>query len=260
MAGTRAHRRDEPKACVVWGLRLTLAAVVIGGWLYANASGTIDTIVLPPLADVVSAAVGYLGDGETWSALGVTVIEMIVGFVIAAIVGLAFGLVLSRTPLSAAVSKRLLGWGYIFPISLVYPLFLVWAGVGVPSKILFAAVSAAFPIAYNTMTGLAGIPDRYLAVGRAFGGSSRQIDLHIRIGAARPMILSGLRLGVSMTTISVVIAELLGANAGLGFLAQQASNQFQITNSYALILILIVMTSLLIWLMESTLKDRRRIR
>ncbi len=256
----RTAGRGQPNVWIVWALRLILVVIVVGGWFYANVSGAISTIILPPLGEVLVAAVGYLGHVEIWSALGVTVVEMVVGFVIAAVAGLAVGLLLSRTPLNAAVSKQLLGWGYIFPISLVYPLFLVWAGVGIPSKILFAAVSAFFPIAYNTVTGLAVIPDRYLAVGRAFGGSGRQIDLHIRLGAARPMILSGLRLGVSMTTISVIIAELLGANAGLGFLAQQASNQFQITNSYALILILVVMTSLLIWMMEWTLKDRRTLR
>jgi ABC-type nitrate/sulfonate/bicarbonate transport system permease component len=244
-----------PRRTIVWSLRILFVVVVFGGWILANATGSISPIILPQLGAVLSESIELLRESEVWAAAGITVFEMIAGFGIAAVAGLLVGFVLSRKPLRSAIFEKLLAWGYIFPISLVYPLFLIWAGVGLPSKILFAAASAFFPIAYNTMKGLSAVPVRYLKVGQAFGASAQATDWHIRAGASRPMILSGLRLGVSMATVSVVLAEMLGANAGLGFMAQQASSQFQIPKAYAVILILVVITSLLLWLMETLLRD-----
>jgi ABC-type nitrate/sulfonate/bicarbonate transport system permease component len=246
------------RIAAVWTLRILLLVLLLGGWIYATTLGGVPLVVLPPLMDVLSRFVELVQIPQTWIAAAVTIGEMIVGFVLAAAIALPLGFMLSRNALSNAVFERIFAWGYVFPVSLVYPLFLVWAGVGIPSKILFAAVSGFFPIIYNTMKGLGGVDRRYLTVGRAFGAKRGMIDLHIRLGAARPMILAGLRLGIAMVTISVVLAEILGANAGLGFLAQQAVNQFQIVNSYAYILLLVILTSLLLWAMERMLSDRRR--
>lgn len=244
------------RSVVVWTMRIGFIVALIAAWLIANASGSVPKIVLPALGDVLSEIGSLSLDVSTWSATGITMLEMVLGFGLAAIAGLLVGFLLSRTALSTSVSEKILAWGYIFPMSLVYPLFLIWVGVGIPSKVLFAAVSAFFPIAYNTMKGLSAVPDRYLKVGRAYGASGPAVDWHIRAGAARPMILAGLRLGVAMATVSVVLAEMLGANAGLGFEAQQAASQFQIPTSYAYILLLALVTSVLLWIMETLLADR----
>lgn len=255
MALTRSATRRPPHRTVVWGLRVLFLVLVVGGWVLANVTDAVSPIILPDLGAVLSQSVVLLGESDVWAATAITAFEMILGFLIAAVLGLIAGFFLSRKPLRNAIWERLLAWGYIFPISLVYPLFLIWAGVGLPSKILFAAASAFFPIAYNTMKGLSGVPPRFLKVGQAYGASAWATDWHIRAGAARPMVLSGLRLGVAMATVSVVLAEMLGANAGLGFMAQQSSSQFRIPEAYATILILVVMTSLLLWLMETLLRD-----
>lgn len=144
----------------------------------------------------------------------------------------------------------------MFPIVLLYPMFLLWAGVGIESKILYAAVNGFFPIAYNVTIGLRNVEQRYLKVGRAFGASPIQVDLIIKLGAARPMILSGLRLGVALVTISVVVAELLGSTFGLGNALQEASTRFSAVGQYSLILFLVVMTALLQLAMERALRSR----
>jgi len=249
--------RPAGRTLAVWGLRAAFLSLVVGGWLYATTAGGVSAISLPPPGDVLQQFWTDVRREPTWRATGTTVVEMLLGFVIGATAGLLVGFFLSRRPLRAQVSEKLLAWGYIFPLSLLYPLFLIWAGVGMSSKILFAAASAFFPIAYNTMRGLRTVERRLLDVGRAFGASPWQVDLQIKAGAARPMILSGLRLGVSMTTISVVLAEILGANAGLGFLTQQAVNQFQIVQSYSYALMLVIVTSVLLWMMERLLQTRR---
>src|SRR5690606_20901932 len=100
-------------------------------------------------------------------------------FAIAAVVGLVAGFLLSRTRVTALAFEPLLAWGYMFPLALLYPLFLLWVGVGLESKIYYAALGAFFPIAYNTIRGLSSVDSKYLAVGRAFGASKLQVDLNI---------------------------------------------------------------------------------
>lgn len=254
---TATTERPRARHAAIWALRGLLIVLLVGGWVLATTVGGVPRFVLPPMPDVLTRFIELLQLAPTWTAAGITLGEMVVGFGIAAVAGLSIGFVLSRSATSAAVFERIFAWGYIFPVSLIYPLFLVWAGVGIPSKILFAAVSGFFPIVYNTMKGLSGVENRYLTVGRAFAASRWAVDVHIRFGAARPLILAGLRLGVAMVTISVVLAEILGANAGLGFASQQAVNQFQVVDAYAYILLLVILTSLLLWVMEMLLRDRR---
>lgn len=255
--GRKRRQTDGPfsHSAAVWGMRFGFIAALVGGWLLANASEAVSPLVLPPLIPVLGRTVDLAAEPEVWRAAGITVFEMVAGFILATVPALLLGFWLGRSPVRAVVSERLLAWGYVFPVALVYPLFLIWVGVGISSKIAFAAVSAFFPIAYNTIKGLTGVPSRYLQVGRAFGASASMVDRHIRAGAARPMILSGLRLGASMATVSVVLAEMLGAREGLGFMAQEAARQFQVANAYALILILAVITSLVLWVMERILHD-----
>lgn len=244
------------RATKVWALRLAFIGVVVAAWLYATEIGGISRLILPNLQSVMESFGGLLVSSDTWRHAGVTLLEMVFAFLIAAVVGLGTGFLLSRRELTGRVGGTLLSWGYMFPIVLLYPMFLLWAGVGIESKILYAAVNGFFPIAYNVTIGLRNVEQRYLKVGRAFGASPIQVDLIIKLGAARPMILSGLRLGVALVTISVVVAELLGSTFGLGNALQEASTRFSAVGQYSLILFLVVMTALLQLAMERALRSR----
>jgi ABC-type nitrate/sulfonate/bicarbonate transport system, permease component len=177
--------------------------------------------------------------------------------VLAGLLGIVAGFLLSRTRRIAAAMEPLLAWGYVFPFALLYPLFVTWFDAGPESKIAYAVVNGFFPIAFNTMRGLSNIDERYLKLAKAFRASRQQIDWHIKVGAAWPMIVSGLRIGCGMVMVTVVLGEVLGANAGLGFEIQQAVNTFQIAKSYALIAFLTVLTGILLWVMERAFKASR---
>ncbi|MER7006928.1 ABC transporter permease [Dactylosporangium sp. NPDC000555] len=242
----------------VWGLRLALVTVIVALWLFANRPGGISPLILPELGKVAQSFVDLVITPDTWRQAGITVFEMVVAFSIAAVVGLGTGFALSRNRISSRTAEPLFAWGYLFPFVLLYPLFLLWVGVGIQSKIAYAATGAFFPIAYNTIRGLRSIDERYLKVGKAFGASAFQMDIDVKLGAARPMILSGLRIGSSIVTISVVLAELLGSNAGLGHEIEQASSRFQIANSYAVVVLLIVIAAVLQAGLERLLKPRHK--
>ena len=249
-------KRSAGRRLQVWGLRLLLVAILVGLWLAANRPGGISPLILPKLDKVARSFWELVTTPATWQQAGITVFEMIAAFAIAAVVGLTVGFVLSRHRISARASEPLFAWGYLFPFVLLYPLFLLWVGVGIQSKIAYAAAGAFFPIAYNTLRGLRSVDERYLKVGKAFGASALQMDVDVKLGAARPMILSGLRIGSSIVTISVVLAELLGSNAGLGHEIEQASSRFQIADSYGVVVLLIIIAAVLQAGLERLLRPR----
>jgi len=250
--GWRVHQRRIS----VWALRLALAVLVFGGWIFATTVGNVSPLILPSIPAVFEAFVSLVVTPEIWLQAGITVFEMLAGFALAAATGLIAGFLLSRTRVTAMAAEPLLAWGYMFPLALLYPMFLLWVGVGLESKIYYAAVGAFFPIAYNTIRGLSSVDTKYLQVGRAFGASRTQIDLAIKLGAARPMILAGLRIGSSIVTIYVVLAELLGSNQGLGHEIERASSRLQIPDSYATVVLLILVTVVLQRIMEHFLRAK----
>jgi ABC-type nitrate/sulfonate/bicarbonate transport system permease component len=252
----RQSRRTIPRSVQIWALRAALLLVFLGAWVYATGPGGVSPLILPRITVVLEAFFSLVIQPGIWMQAAVTVFEMLAAFALAAVTGLAAGFLLSRSRVHARAAEPLLAWGYMFPFALLYPLFLIWVGVGVESKIYYAAAGAFFPIAYNTIRGLRSVDSKYLQVGKAFGASALHVDLNIKIGAARPMILSGLRIGSSIVTIYVVLAELLGSNQGLGHEIERASSRLQIPDSYATVLLLIIVTTLLQRVMERFLKPK----
>lgn len=242
----------------VWLLRVALVAVVLGAWFYATTAGHVAPFILPNIGTVAQNIGELVRTGEFWAATGVTISEIAIAAVSSVVIGLVVGFLCSRNERSAATLEPLFAWGYIFPMELLFPLFIVWFGVGVESKIIYAVASSVFPIAYNTIRGLRYVDVRYLEIARAFRASPLQADRHIKLGAAWPVILSGLRIGISMVAISVILAEILGANAGLGFEIQQAINTLQVAKAYAYIVVVIVVSAIFMLFSERLLRERRR--
>lgn len=253
---TTRVRGGIPRTAKVWGLRAALLLAFLGAWFWATGPGEVSPLILPQLPVVAEAFVSLILQPHIWMQAAITVFEMLAAFALASVLGLGAGFLLSRSRVHARAAEPLLAWGYMFPLALLYPLFLIWVGVGIESKILYAAAGAFFPIAYNTIRGLRSVDRKYLQVGKAFGASALQVDLNIKIGAARPMILAGLRIGSSIVTIYVVLAELLGSNQGLGHEIERASSTLQIPDSYATVLLLIVVTTLLQRIMERLLRPK----
>lgn len=252
----RPRLRAVRRPAAIWAMRLGLVAAVLGVWVFLTSTGGVSPLILPELPVVVDSFVNVFTRTATWGQAAVTVLEMLAAFAIAAVAGLITGFLVSRGRVAALAAEPLLAWGYMFPFALIYPMLLLWAGVGVESKILYGALGAFFPIAYNTIRGLRSVDKKYLQVGRAFGASRLHIDLNIKLGAARPMILAGLRIGSSIVAIYVVLAELLGSNQGLGHAIEQASSRLKTADSYATVALLILITVILQRIMERLLRTR----
>ena len=116
-----------------------------------------------------------------------------------------------------ACSPLLLTGLFSVPLITLYPLFLVWFGLGPGSKIAFAVLTGSIPIALNTMDGVRQIDRSFVGLARSIGASPAQAYLRIYFPLALPSILSGLRIGTSLVVIGVVVCEMLASVDGLGF-------------------------------------------
>lgn len=228
---------------ITWALRVLLVAVVLGGWLYLTGPARVSPLLLPKVSQVVSELGTLLASHELWSAAGVTVREIFIAFALSVVGGFTVGFWASRSRFRTFTVEPLLAWGYMAPLIVFYPLFILWFGVGMWSKILYGAVSGFLPVAYNTVRAFRSVDARYIRVGTAFGASPMQLDRVVKLGASLPMVLAGIRIGTAINVITVILAEMLSATRGLGYELSQAAQLLDVGRSYALIVIILVIVA-----------------
>lgn len=235
---TRAHQVK------VQAVRFLAAATLLGVWYYAIGPGGVSSLILPPPTRVLSEAWSFLSTAELYRALAVTMTEIFVSILIAGSLGFVIGFWGARTERRAGVVEPLLVWGYLVPHILFYPLLILWFGIGMSSKIAYAASSAIFPIAFNCLRGFRRVDDRYVRVGRAFGASPTQLDWLVKLRAGLPMAAAGLRLGAALSMITVIVAEMLASSKGLGYILKFYSQSFVTAKAFAVTLIIILVVGL----------------
>ena len=246
---------QSPRPLSVLALRVGACIVFFGGWLYLQGPGGVSRAILPTLQQVWSELLAFLSTSAGYHAMLVTLGEVVAALVIAVTLGFAVGFWGARKGLRAGVLEPLLIWGYLVPTILFYPLFLLWLGFGVSSKVGYAAVSAFFPIAYNCIRAYQRVDARYIQVGRAFGATPRQLDWQIKFRGGLPLAAAGLKLGVAQAIVSVIVAEMLGSSQGLGYLIQRHSQSFRIPSLYATIVIVLIVVGILHTVVKLLLRE-----
>jgi ABC-type nitrate/sulfonate/bicarbonate transport system permease component len=199
--------------------RLVQIACVVAffaAWQIATATGAVDPLILPPLDAIAVQFVRIVGSGTILIDLGATLFELVCAFGIAAILGCAAGFVISRTPYRVRVFDPLIAGLYTVPVILLYPLYLLFFGAGSPSKIALGATIAIFPITLSTIAGFVQVDRLRLAAAISMGASTVQQFWDVMLPEAFPIVLGGLRIGLILSFFTILGAETLGSNAGLG--------------------------------------------
>ena len=191
-----------------------------------------------PVSAVLERAVELWQTGELQTHIWVSLLEFLGGYVAAAIVGIAVGVVLAGSRLCRNFLEPWISMAYATPVVALGPLFILGLGIGSSSKIAIIFLTAVFPVIINTQIGLSATDRSLIEVARSCGGSTAQIYAKIRIPASLPYIIGGLSLSVARALVGVVVAELFGARAGLGFLIFNATASFDTASLFVAVLIL----------------------
>jgi NitT/TauT family transport system permease protein len=219
---------------------------LISRYLVAN------SLFLAAPSQITVAIYNLARTGQLWHHIGVSGMEFILGYVIACVIGIGLGLTMAA---SATMKQALQPWVsglYATPTIALAPLFILWFGIGIWSKVLVVITLVLFPVTINTEAGLRTTSERLIEMLRSFGATRRQIFLKVSLPSAVPFILAGLKLGIGRGLIGVVVAELFGSRAGLGNLISQSADAFNMPDLFAGVVILafagIVMTAGFGWL------------
>jgi NitT/TauT family transport system permease protein/taurine transport system permease protein len=225
--------------------RLLVLVVILGLWEAVRRFDLVGPLLLASPSEIVGALI------KSWpeylDALRFTLLEIALALAIAWVLGIGTGVIAGMVPFLNATAGPLLSSLFAVPLITWYPLFMVWCGIGMTSKVAYAVVSGFFPIAINTMNGIRGLDPRYSVFGRAIGCSHRQTVFRILLPMALPSIVAGLRIGTALVVIGVIVAEMLASLGGIGYLISYYRSVYATDHVYLGILFALACALLTNW-------------
>jgi NitT/TauT family transport system permease protein len=225
--------------------RDALAAVlsVVGGlalWEFCSRVLVSNKLFLAAPSQVVAAIVRLAGTGELGHHIAVSAGEFALGYAISVAIGIPLGLAMAGSRIAKSALNPWVYGLYATPTVALAPLFILWLGIGIWSKVLVVLCLVVFPVALNTEAGLRTTSPSLIETARSFGASRAQVFWKISLPSAAPFIFTGLKLGIGRGLIGVVVAELFGARAGLGQLISDSAETFNMPDLFAGVAILAV--------------------
>lgn len=232
--------------------RALFLIVFLAVWQGAAAVGLVDAAFVSTPAGVAQSLWQLFKDGEVLPNLGTTLIEIMIAFVLSVVFGIASAVFLDRNDwLNRIVSPFLTAFNSMPRIALG-PLFILWFGIGIASKVVLAFSLGYFIMLLSTLGGLKNVDRDLLLMSRLFGASELRLFRHVRLPWALPSIFAGLKLTLIYCSAGAVIGEMIAAQSGLGLLVQTFSGRFDVAGVMALILIVAFMVMVLTSLMDMT--------
>ncbi len=205
---------------------------------------------LAPPSEVVLVLISLFA-GPIYPHLAISSLEFIIGMALGAFVGVSLGVAMA---LSANVRYVLDPWIsalYSMPTVALAPLFILWFGIGIWSKVAVVFLVTFVPILVNTSVGIKGADTRLIEATRAFGGTLYHELRYVRLPWAVPSIIAGLRLAVGRGLVGIVVGELFGAREGIGFLIFDASQRFDSATLLATVIVLSVVGVISVYALEA---------
>ncbi len=213
--------------------RLGLAVLALGMWEIAVRAGWVDAFFFSrPL--LIGARVGeWFAEGSIWPHLGTTLIEALLAFAAGTLLGIGAGFLLGRAPVAAEIMAPFIQVFNALPRVVLAPLFLLWFGLGIGSKVALGVTLVFFVVFFNTFRGVREASPLIMANARLLGASERDIIRHVQLPSALGWIFSSLETSLGFAIIGAVVGEYLGAARGVGYLIAQAEGVFDTTGVFA---------------------------
>jgi len=222
-----------------------LLLLLLGAWQFAVSVLEVSPFILPKPSDVAASLVELLSGAEIWDHVRVTLTEVVLGFAIALVTGVAVGAVLGRVIwLQRAVQPALVALQVVPKVAFV-PIFVIWFGFGPTSKIIMAAILAFFPIMLNVMLGVRSVDPGHRDVMRGLGASRWDTFRDLELPSTLPYVFTGAEVAIVFAVIGAIVGEYLGGSEGLGYLVVSSLNSLNAPQLFAVILLLAVLGTVL---------------
>lgn len=205
--------------------RSLIIVVLLVAWEIFARSGAVTMFVLPPLSLVLERIWNDALSGDLWLNTGVTLYRAVVGFLIAAVGGVALGMAMSRSRIMSWFFDPIISVGFPMPKIAFLPVIILWLGLYDVSKIAMIVFDAIFPVVTATIIGIQGVEKELLWSARNMGAKEREMMWQIVLPAALPSILTGLQVALPIALIVAVVCEMAMGGYGLGG-AMMTSSRF----------------------------------
>lgn len=231
----------------VW--QVALLAAVFAFWYLMTTPGLLPNFMFDndrqaafffgePLRVLGRVWAWFVTDADIYRHLGVTLVETLLAFGIGAVLGLAGGLWLALAPLASAILDPYIKAANSMPRIILAPIFSVWFGLGIASKVALGVTLVFFIVFFNVYQGVKEVSPVVLANARMLGANPRQLLRHVYLPSATSWVFSSLHTSVGLAFVGAVVGEYLGSSQGVGYLILQAEGSFDINTVMAGILVL----------------------
>ncbi|WP_020546195.1 ABC transporter permease [Nonomuraea coxensis] len=230
---------------MLWITTPLLLLVFIGAWKAYTLLFDVSSLMLPPPEQVGTAMIELMQGTMIYDAIGVTLYETLVGFALAAAVGIGLGIILGKARNLERVLSPFLVATQVVPKVAIVPLFLLWFGFGTTSKIFMAAIIAFFVMMQNTILGIRSIDPGHRDLMRVIQAPWWKRVISLDIPSSLPYVLTGVELGIVFAITGAVVGEYLGGDEGLGALATTMLASLRTDMLFAAVIVMTVLGFLL---------------
>jgi NitT/TauT family transport system permease protein len=219
-------------------LKLLPGLALLVFWQWASGRLIKEIYVSKPTA-VAARLYELFASGEIYPHLWTTGEELVLGYVIGVVGGILAGYALGRSKRLATIFEPYVMAFYGIPKIALAPLFIIWFGIGIGSKVALAAIMVFFLVFYNVYSGVRGVDRELVNLTLVMGANQRQLTTHVYFPAAAPYVLLGMRMAVPYSVIGVIVGEFTSSIQGLGLFIHEASSTYDPAGVFAGIMILL---------------------
>lgn len=223
--------------------------ITVGLWELVSVVGGFGAYVLPTPGDVARAFTSREAS-VLWPNLLVTFEEVLIGLAGALVVGVALALAVNASTVARRIVNPLLAATQAVPKIAIAPIFVIWFGLGTLPRDIMAALLAVFPITISTLVGLESLDNDLRLLVRASGSTPIRSFRLVRLPAALPNFLGGVKVGVTLAVTGAILSEFIGGNTGVGYVITTAQGQVQTSLAFAGIIVVSLLGILLFWAVE----------
>ncbi len=224
IAWHRAGEIFDMKRSLPW----LIPSLLVAGWQLAAMAGLLSAQVLPAPMEVADAGWNLARSGTLWTNIEISTWRAMLGFVIGGGIGFAFGIMNGLSSVSETLTDSTLQMLRNIPHLALIPLVILWFGIGEEAKVFLVALGVFFPIYVNTQHGVRSVDPHLLEMGRAYGMSGAALFWQVVLPGALASIFVGLRYGLGIMWLTLIVAETIAATSGIGYMAMNAREFMQV--------------------------------
>ena len=238
-----AARGVRRSTIAIWQVAVGVGALAV--WEALVSARLLDPFFVSQPTEIARRVAAWSGDGTIWLHLATTLEESLLGLLIGSALGIALGFWFGRSPALAMVFDPYIKMLNAVPRIVLAPLFLLWFGLGIWSKVALAVTLVFFIMFFSTYQGVRDADRVLIDNVRMLGASQRQLVRHVLVPSALTWIFSSLQASLGFAMVGAVVGEYLGSTRGLGYVISQAEGTFDTTGVFAGMTVLAIVVVLI---------------